>query len=101
MERASLPEATSTFPESTYNKIAQLASQAQTQKAPQQKFAMYYTPFVIFTALAIAVFPQLLADLSWNEWIYRALVLLVIVMPHYGWLFLLIWGPVSWLSLMF
>ena len=78
-------EATSTFPESTYNKIAQLATQAQTQKAPQQKFvekfARYYTPIVMSVALSIAVFPPLLADLSWNEWIYRALVLLVIACP--------------------
>ena len=78
-------EATSTYPESTYNKITQLATQAQTQKAPQQKFvekfARYYTPVVMFAALSIAVFPPLLADLSWNEWIYRALVLLVIACP--------------------
>ncbi len=78
-------EAASTFPESTYNKITQLAKQAQTQKAPQQifveKFARYYTPVVMIAALSIAVFPPLLADLSWNEWIYRALVLLVIACP--------------------
>ena len=78
-------EATSTFPDSTYQKISELITDAQHQKAPQQqfveKFARYYTPFVIIVAFLIAIIPPFFADLSWQEWIYRALVLLVIACP--------------------
>ncbi len=76
---------TKTFPDSTYSKITQLVTDAQTQKAPRQqfveKFAGYYTPIIMTIAAMIAVLPPVLFHLSWHEWIYRALVLLVIACP--------------------
>lgn len=46
------------------------------------KFAQYYTPIVVFTSLAVALIPPLLiANASHGEWVYRALVLLVISCP--------------------
>jgi Zn2+/Cd2+-exporting ATPase len=78
-------EAINTFPDSTFQKISELITDAQHQKAPQQqfveKFATYYTPVVIIVAFLIAICPPLFADASWQEWIYRALVLLVIACP--------------------
>jgi Cd2+/Zn2+-exporting ATPase len=45
-------------------------------------FSRYYTPFVVFSAMAVAVFPPLfLNDAAFADWIYRALVLLVISCP--------------------
>jgi len=59
---------------------------ASSKKAPTEnfitKFARYYTPAVVFAALAIAVVPPLVIDGAvWTDWIYRALVFLVISCP--------------------
>jgi Cd2+/Zn2+-exporting ATPase len=45
------------------------------------RFARVYTPVVFAIAVAIAVIPPLLQAGTWQEWIYRALVLLVIACP--------------------
>jgi Cd2+/Zn2+-exporting ATPase len=45
------------------------------------KFAKYYTPFVVFTAIATAVLPPLIGGASWYKWIYTALSFLVISCP--------------------
>ena len=58
---------------------------AQGAKAPTQRFidqfARLYTPIVFGLAVVIALLPPLLMAQSWAEWIYKALVLLVIACP--------------------
>ncbi len=73
------------FGESTVSKILDLVENASSKKAPTEnfitKFARYYTPAVVFIALAIAIFPPILFAGQWQEWIYRAAVFLVISCP--------------------
>ena len=73
------------FAESTVSKILELVENAAANKAVMEnfitKFARYYTPVVVFAALALAVFPPLLIDAPFSEWLYRALVFLVISCP--------------------
>ncbi len=77
---------TKIFSESSVSKILNLVEEASERKAPAEKFittfAGYYTPSVVFTALAIAVLPPLLiAEAAFSTWFYRALVLMVIACP--------------------
>mgnify|MGYP001241457546 CR=1 FL=1 len=71
--------------DSTIAKILKLVEEAQAQKAPSQqfvdKFAAYYTPVIIVSAVAIALVPWLMFDQNFQAWLYRALVLLVIACP--------------------
>jgi Cd2+/Zn2+-exporting ATPase len=71
--------------DSTLARIIHAVEQAQGSHAPTQRFvdqfARYYTPAVFALALAVAVAPPLLAGGQWMDWIYRALVLLVIACP--------------------
>ncbi|HTD04759.1 HAD-IC family P-type ATPase, partial [Undibacterium sp.] len=71
--------------ETTLARIARSVQQAQSQRAPTQRFvdqfARVYTPVVFVIALLAAVLPPLLGSASWHECIYRALVLLVIACP--------------------
>ena len=46
-----------------------------------EKFARIYTPVVMLIALAMCIIPPLFFDRVWDEWIYQALVLLVIACP--------------------
>jgi Cd2+/Zn2+-exporting ATPase len=74
------------FEESSISLILDMVQNALQKKAKSEKFitrfAAYYTPAVVAAAFAIAVLPPLiLADASFSEWIYRALVLLVISCP--------------------
>jgi len=74
------------FGESSVSKILELVENATSQKAETEKFittfARYYTPFVVIGALLLAVLPPLLfSDQTFNDWIYRALVVLVISCP--------------------
>ncbi|TJX14567.1 cadmium-translocating P-type ATPase [Tissierella creatinini] len=73
------------FGESTVSKILDLVQNASSKKAPTEnfitKFARYYTPAVVFGALAIAVIPPLIMGQAFSEWLYRALIFLVISCP--------------------
>jgi Zn2+/Cd2+-exporting ATPase len=74
------------FGESSVSKILELVENATSQKAETEKFittfARYYTPFVVIGALLLAVLPPLLfSDQTFSDWIYRALVVLVISCP--------------------
>ncbi|MEH2408763.1 heavy metal translocating P-type ATPase [Nostoc sp.] len=77
---------TKLFDESSIAKILDLVQNARSKKAETEKFitkfARYYTPIVVFTSLAVAVLPPLLiSGATTSEWVYRALILLVISCP--------------------
>ncbi|MDY0310343.1 MAG: heavy metal translocating P-type ATPase, partial [Castellaniella sp.] len=71
--------------DSTLARIIQAIESAQSARAPTQRFvdrfAQVYTPLVVLLALAIAILPPLLGLGSWYDWVYKALVLLVIACP--------------------
>jgi len=74
------------FGESTVSKILDLVQNASSRKAPTEnfitKFARYYTPVVVIVAVILAVIPPLiLSGATFSDWIYRALVFLVISCP--------------------
>jgi len=70
---------------STLARIIHAVEKAQGAKAPTQRFvdqfARVYTPIVFAIALAAAVLPPLLIGGLWHDWIYKALVMLVIACP--------------------
>jgi len=70
---------------STLARIIHAVEQAQGARAPTQrfvdKFSTIYTPVVFIFALAVAVIPPLFMGAAWFDWIYRALVLLVVACP--------------------
>ncbi len=77
---------TKSFGESSISRILELVENASSKKAETEKFitkiSAYYTPVVVLIALLIAVVPPLiLAGQSFDTWIYRALVILVISCP--------------------
>lgn len=77
---------TKNFKESTVSRILELVENASNKKAPTEKFitkfARYYTPIVVFSAIALAVIPPLvLRDGSFYEWLSRALIFLVVSCP--------------------
>ncbi|TDF65476.1 heavy metal translocating P-type ATPase [Cupriavidus sp. L7L] len=71
--------------DSTLARIIHAVEAAQGSRAPTQRFvdqfARIYTPTVFAIAVAVAVVPPLLAGGGWADWIYKALVLLVIACP--------------------
>ena len=71
--------------ESTLARIIKAVQEAQSTRAPTQRFvdtfARYYTPAVFAVALATAVVPPLATGADVFTWVYRALVLLVIACP--------------------
>ena len=74
------------FGQSTVARILDLVENASSKKASVEnfitRFARYYTPAVVFLALAIAVLPPLfVAGAQFNDWVYRALTFLVISCP--------------------
>ena len=73
------------YAESSVQKILDLVENASSRKAPTEKFitsfSRYYTPAVVFIALGIATVPPLLGIGLFNEWLYRALTILVISCP--------------------
>lgn len=74
------------YGESTVSKILDLVQNASSKKAPTEnfitKFAKYYTPIVVFTALALAIIPSFVFhEATFTEWINRALVFLVVSCP--------------------
>lgn len=74
------------FNESSISRILDMVENATAKKAETEKLittiAKYYTPIVVTTAALIAFLPPLLfLDQSFSEWIYRALVILVISCP--------------------
>ena len=83
---------TKEFYDSTASKILDMVENASGKKAKTENFisafAKYYTPFVVFSAVALAVIPSLVIGFSngftgalWGEWIKRALTFLVVSCP--------------------
>jgi Zn2+/Cd2+-exporting ATPase len=73
------------YSESTVAKILALVENSAGKKSKTEnfitKFAQFYTPIVVVSALAIAfISPIILAD-SFDKWIYRALIFLVVSCP--------------------
>jgi Zn2+/Cd2+-exporting ATPase len=74
------------YKESSIARILELVENAASKKAETEKFittfARYYTPFVVFGALALALIPPLIiTGATFETWVYRALVVLVISCP--------------------
>lgn len=78
-------QTTKEFGESTVAKILDLVENASDKKGRTEnfitRFARYYTPAVVFAALALAILPPLITGQSFGTWIYRALTFLVISCP--------------------
>lgn len=89
-------QVTKRFSESTVSKILDLVENAASKKAPIEKFitkfAKYYTPAVVFSAFTLAIVPVILYHIpvftpmfaheeTFSEWIYKALIFLVISCP--------------------
>lgn len=76
---------TSNSGNSTLARIVRVIEETQGQQAPTQRFvdqfARYYTPVVVLCALLVAVLPPLLAGAPLLDWVYKALVMLVIACP--------------------
>lgn len=76
---------TSVFGESTVSKILDLVENATSKKAKSEnfitRFAKYYTPCVVFAALALALIPPLLFKQPFSVWVTRALTFLVVSCP--------------------
>ncbi len=83
-------ETTKEFGESTVSKILDMVENASSRKSESEafitRFAKVYTPFVVVSALLLAIIPTILSlthvlDIAYEEWIYRALTFLVISCP--------------------
>ena len=75
---------TKPFGESTVQKILDLVENSSSKKARAEnfitKFARYYTPIVVFCALALALAPPLFVG-DWVGWVQKALIFLVVSCP--------------------
>jgi Cd2+/Zn2+-exporting ATPase len=79
-------EVTTAYTDSKLSKILEMVQEAASKKAPTElfirKFAKLYTPIVVYLAIAICLLPMFfVADYVFRDWLYRALVFLVISCP--------------------
>ena len=79
-------EVTKLFTESSIARILELVQNATSKKAPTElfirKFAKIYTPIVVFLAIGLVFLPYFFVqNYMFNEWLYRALIFLVISCP--------------------
>ena len=77
---------TTAYTDSKLSKILELVQNATAQKAPTElfirKFAKIYTPIVVLLAVLITIIPYFfVSDYVFSQWLYRALVFLVISCP--------------------
>ena len=73
------------FGESTASRILELVEHAAESKSHSERFitrfARIYTPVVVGLAVLLALVPPLLLGSAWADWIYRALMFLVVSCP--------------------
>lgn len=73
------------YGESTVAKILEMVENASEKKAPTEnfitQFSKIYTPLVVFGAIILATIPPLFFGGAFTDWLYRALVFLVISCP--------------------
>ena len=78
-------EATHRKRDTTLARIVRAVQQAQAERGETQRFvdrfARYYTPAVVLLAVLVAAVPPLAFGAPFFDWLYRALVLLVIACP--------------------
>jgi Cd2+/Zn2+-exporting ATPase len=78
-------ESTATADGSTLARIVRAVQEAQATQAPTQRFvdrfSAWYTPAVVAAAVLIATVPPLVMGGGWLDWVYRALVMLVVACP--------------------
>jgi Cd2+/Zn2+-exporting ATPase len=78
-------EVTANRGNTTLDRIVRSIQEAQSQRAPTQRFvdrfAKWYTPAVVLIAMAVALVPPLAVGAELRPWLYKALVLLVIACP--------------------
>ncbi|UUC44774.1 heavy metal translocating P-type ATPase [Flavobacterium cerinum] len=79
-------EVTTAYTDSKLSKILEMVQEATAKKAPTElfirKFANIYTPIVVFLAIGICLLPLFfVSDYNFNDWLYRALVFLVVSCP--------------------
>jgi Cd2+/Zn2+-exporting ATPase len=78
-------ETTATADGSTLARIVRAVQEAQATQAPTQRFvdrfSAWYTPAVVAVAVAVALVPPLVTGGGWLDWLYRALVMLVVACP--------------------
>ncbi len=71
--------------ETLLSKIAKIVEEAQKEKSKTEsfidRFARYYTPLIVTLAFLVATIPTLVFGLLFEEWFYKALVLLVVSCP--------------------
>lgn len=77
---------TTAYTDSKLSKILELVQNATAQKAPTElfirKFAKIYTPIVVLLAILITALPYFFVEnYVFSQWLYRALVFLVISCP--------------------
>jgi len=71
--------------ETIISRIIKLVRESKNKKSKTEafidRFATYYTPTVILAAILVALIPPFFMNMSFDEWFYRALVLLVVSCP--------------------
>lgn len=77
---------TTAYQDSKLSRILDMVQHATAQKAPTElfirRFARIYTPIVVFLAIGICLVPYFfVSDYQFSEWLYRALIFLVISCP--------------------
>jgi len=86
MNGIALVKVTTAYEDSKLSKILEMVQNATSQKAPTElfirKFAKIYTPIVVILAILICLLPYFfVSDYQFIDWLYRALVFLVISCP--------------------
>ncbi len=78
-------QVTEEFKNTSVARILEMVESANARKAPTERFitrfARYYTPAVVAVATLVAILPPLFTEAEFSEWLYRALVLLVVSCP--------------------